>query len=106
MSEKIQCFSIHENCKSVMSTRIPEISSISRPKNLLTTAAARCHQHPFVYAELKITSKVLKQCFMRACNVIRAGKNLRIFKKDFRFLGFLGFNLLTGARGTLDTRGL
>src|SRR6218665_1569122 len=37
----------------------------------------------------------------------RAGKNLRFFKKDFRslgFLGFLGFNVCTGARGTLDTR--
>jgi len=35
------------------------------------------------------------------------GKNLRFFKKDLRFvrfLGFLGFNVCTGARGTLDTR--
>ena len=31
----------------------------------------------------------------------RAGKNLRFFKTDFRFLGF---NVCTGARGTLDTR--
>ena len=34
--------------------------------------------------------------------VTRAGKNLRFFK--FRFLGFLGFNVRTVARGTLDTR--
>ena len=36
---------------------------------------------------------------------IRAGKNLRFFKKRFRFsrfLGFLGFNVRTVARGTLD----
>ena len=37
---------------------------------------------------------------------IRAGKNLRFFRKTFRFLGFLGFlgfNVRTVARGTLDT---
>jgi len=33
----------------------------------------------------------------------RAGKNLRFFRKKFRFLGFLGFNVRTVARGTLDT---
>ena len=32
----------------------------------------------------------------------RAGRNLRFFKQRFRFLGFLGFNVSTVARGTLD----
>jgi len=38
--------------------------------------------------------------------LVRAGKNLRFFRKKLRFLGFLGFlgfNVRTVARGTLDT---
>ena len=34
----------------------------------------------------------------------RAGKNLRFFKKVFRFFRFLGFNVRTVAGGTIDTR--
>jgi len=37
------------------------------------------------------------------CTMDRAGKNLRLFKNVFRFLGFLGFNVRTVSRGTLDT---
>jgi len=33
----------------------------------------------------------------------RAGKNLRLFRKKIRFLGFLGFNVRTVTRGRLDT---
>ena len=37
------------------------------------------------------------------CSLVRAGKNLRFFKKRFNFLGFLGFNVRTVALGTLET---
>src|SRR6218665_1339655 len=39
-----------------------------------------------------------------ACSLGRAGKNLRFFKKVFRFFRFLGFNVRTVARGAIDTR--
>src|SRR6218665_1366398 len=79
---------------------LPSAIAVSRLRRLIPLSPPKQKIPAPLAPQTKILEPPLYICM---CMYIRAGKNLSFFN-ILRFLGFLGFNVCTGARGTLDKR--